>query len=272
MGIMGNIRNEGGFTLIELLVTLALVGLVITGGFSLYFFADRSFVSGTITADIQSDVQLAMKRITEELRLAHRLEFVDQIPAADSLEQDEHYLFVQDGVVVLRTQNRNQILTSGNIELADYALEFDRSRDNDGEILEDAVWIKLSSKNPQVPYFLESDVQVLNLRLSGIEGTGPSQAVFFTKSLSEVEREEAQLVRRRCFLRRVVFNPNDPEILVLQDFRDNQLKTNPMGKLVVDFYYAISPSIANFLEVQPLARLATKSVFKGIATVISYLT
>lgn len=271
---MVRIKNEErGFTLIELMVTLALVGLVMMGGFSLYFFADRSFVSGTIMADVQAEIQLAMKRMTEELRLAHRLEFTESIPASSTLQKDDHYLFVKDGLVFLRTQRPvDQIVTNINTEIGNYAIEFDRSKDDQGRIIEDTLRIKLSSLNPRVPYSLESDIQVLNLRLSGIEGDAPAQAVYFTKSLSEVEREEAQLVRRRCFLRRVVFNPNDPEVFVLQDFRDRVLKPHPVGKIVSDFYYAISPTVGKFLEVQPLARLATKSIFKGIATAISYLT
>lgn len=271
---MVKIKNEErGFTLIELMVTLALVGLVIIGGLNLYFFADRSFVSGTITADVQAEIQLAMKRMTEELRLAHRLEFVESVPASSTLQKDDHYLFVQDGLVYLRTQRPvDQIVTNINTEIANYAIEFDRSKDDQGGIIEDTLRIKLSSLNPRVPYSLESDIQVLNLRLSGIEGDGPAEVVYFTKTLSEVEREEAQLVRSRCFIRRVVFNPNDPEVFVLQDFRDRVLKPHPIGRVVTDFYYAISPSVAKFLEVQPLARVATKSIFKGIATVITHLT
>ena len=269
---MKRIREERGFTLIELMVTLALVGLVIAGGFSLYFFADRSYVTGTISADIQADVQIAMKRITEELRLAHHLEFVDQIPERNALEKDDHYLFTQDGVVVLRTQLSDQVLTGVNLELADYVLEFDRSRNQTGDPLEDALWIRLSSQNPRVQYSLQSDIQVLNLRLSGIEGNGPADAVYFTKNLSEVEREEARIVRRRCFLGRVVFDPDAAELLVLRTFRDKELSSNRVGRMVIDFYYAISPTIANFLDAQPLARITTRFAVRGIVTVISRLT
>ncbi len=173
---------------------------------------------------------------------------------------------------MLRTQLSDQVLTGVNLELADYVLEFDRSRNQTGDPLEDALWIRLSSQNPRVQYSLQSDIQVLNLRLSGIEGNGPADAVYFTKTLSEVEREEARIVRRRCFLGRVVFEPDAAELLVLRSFRDKELSSNRVGRMVIDFYYAISPTIANFLDAQPLARITTRFAVRGIVTVISRLT
>ena len=101
-------KGAAGFTLIELMVTLALVGLVIAGGFSLYFFADRSFVSGTVIADVQADIQLAMQRITNELQLAHTISFEEP---AESDENLHHLLVNDDGLVELHTSRGSQILT-----------------------------------------------------------------------------------------------------------------------------------------------------------------
>jgi prepilin-type N-terminal cleavage/methylation domain-containing protein len=86
------LADTDGFTLVELLLTVALVSLVITGGFRLYYFADRSFVSGTLTADVQTDVQIAIRRITEELSLAHFVEF-GRLPES-SLDADDHFIYV----------------------------------------------------------------------------------------------------------------------------------------------------------------------------------
>jgi hypothetical protein len=41
------------------------------------------------------------------------------------------------------------------------------------------------------------------------------------------------------------------EIQVLRDFRDEYLLTNPPGQAFVDFYYKISPPLAEFITYHP---------------------
>jgi hypothetical protein len=42
-----------------------------------------------------------------------------------------------------------------------------------------------------------------------------------------------------------------PQIQILRDFRDQYLLTNPVGKALEDFYYQISPPIAEFITEHP---------------------
>lgn len=266
---------QEGFTLIELMVTLALVGLVITGGFSLYFFADRSFLTGQVVADVQADIQIAMQRISEEARLAHSLEIIPVKEAinASSLKEDDHYLFSRDGEVILKTERGERTIIGDDRDFAQYGLLFSRVG---GEGLESVLAIKLSSLNPEVDYTLESDLQILNLRQSGsvlkggIEGIDSSEAIYFTKTFTEEELETKD--PRRCFLRRHVFHEGAEEILVLRRFRDNVLMTNKLGRLVTDLYYTSSPAIGSLLERQPLALLATRSIFRGIASLVAHVS
>ena len=44
------------------------------------------------------------------------------------------------------------------------------------------------------------------------------------------------------------------EVMVLRDFRDNYLLTNSIGKALVEFYYATSPSIADYIAERPILR------------------
>ncbi len=41
------------------------------------------------------------------------------------------------------------------------------------------------------------------------------------------------------------------EIQILQEFRDEYLLTNPLGQACIDFYYKISPPIAEFITEHP---------------------
>ena len=56
----------------------------------------------------------------------------------------------------------------------------------------------------------------------------------------------------RCFVATAAFeNPWSPEVLFLQDYRDQVLLHKPGGQLFVDFYYWISPPIAELLDKVP---------------------
>jgi hypothetical protein len=52
-----------------------------------------------------------------------------------------------------------------------------------------------------------------------------------------------------CFIATAVYNSYDaPEVIILRKFRDNILSLSNYGKLLVKFYYFISPPIAKFLS------------------------
>lgn len=256
-------KNTFGFTLIELMVTLALVGLVIAGGFSLYFFADRSFMSGSLVADIQADVQLAMKRITSEVQLAHSMNF--QEPEGEP-DPNLHSLSVEHGRVVLRTQSGPQILTATDPEVATFHLFFSAVDEAPNTLR-----IELSSLNEQVPYSIGSEIQILNLRDVGFQGELLSgNSLYFTKTISKAEREEAE--RRGCIYRGRAYSSGAPELDLLRQFRDNYLAKNLIGRFVIQTYYAVSPAITTFLDHQPLARNVTITFLRSLAEVVIRFT
>ncbi|NNU75974.1 PilW family protein [Clostridium estertheticum] len=64
------IKDKRGFTLIELIIVVALLGIVITMGFSVLSFGYKSFNSQTDTTDNQSNVRYAISDITKQIRCA----------------------------------------------------------------------------------------------------------------------------------------------------------------------------------------------------------
>lgn len=58
-----------------------------------------------------------------------------------------------------------------------------------------------------------------------------------------------------CFIATAAYGtPMAEEIEVLREFRDQYLLTNPVGEALVDFYYQISPPIAEFLNEHPVLK------------------
>ncbi len=271
---MRGLADTDGFTLVELLLTVALVSLVITGGFRLYYFADRSFVSGTLTADVQTDVQIAIRRITEELSLAHFVEF-GRLPES-SLDAADHFIYVNSkGQVVLHRHNGIQFLTSADPEAVQYALSFEAVAE-----IPNTVHVSLASENERVPYRLETDIQVLNIRLSGFKGTTPSTSVYFTKEPSQEEREAAEDFRRICLITSVFMDPDDPDAHTLRRFRDEVLEKSRFGRTVVRWYYRSSPYWVAVLDDMPvlsnILRICVEAVvfwleWQAIITVVTWL-
>ena len=55
-----------------------------------------------------------------------------------------------------------------------------------------------------------------------------------------------------CFIATTTYGtPMAKEIEILREFRDKYLMTNPMGKGLVEFYYRVSPPIAEFITKHP---------------------
>ena len=62
-----------------------------------------------------------------------------------------------------------------------------------------------------------------------------------------------------CFIATAAYGtPMAEEIQILRKFRDEYLLTNPLGQALVDFYYRVSPPIAEFItehpSLKPMAR------------------
>ncbi len=56
----------------------------------------------------------------------------------------------------------------------------------------------------------------------------------------------------QCFIATAAYGtPTAKEIGILRDFRDEYLVTNPMGRILVDLYYRVSPPIAGFITEHP---------------------
>jgi alpha-tubulin suppressor-like RCC1 family protein len=64
--------------------------------------------------------------------------------------------------------------------------------------------------------------------------------------------EPTRRVSGACFIATAAYGtPMAEEIQILREFRDEYLLTNPLGRAFVDFYYEVSPPIAEFITEHP---------------------
>ena len=66
-------KNNKGVTLVELVIAMALISIVLALGYSLYYFGFNSVTDQLDMIDNQTNVRLAVKYITQELRRAQHV-------------------------------------------------------------------------------------------------------------------------------------------------------------------------------------------------------
>lgn len=74
-----------------------------------------------------------------------------------------------------------------------------------------------------------------------------------------------------CFIATAAYGSYlDPHVKVLRDFRDDFLLTNVLGTALVDFYYANSPPIANYIREREVLRTMVRWMLTPVVYALEY--
>jgi len=74
-----------------------------------------------------------------------------------------------------------------------------------------------------------------------------------------------------CFIATAAYGSRlDRHVQILRDFRDRHLMTNNAGRAFVNWYYSVSPPIANTIAQHRGLRVITRFVLTGVIAVIEY--
>jgi len=158
--ILKFLPNDKGLTIVELLIAIALLLIVLSLGFSLFFFGTGSFETGTARAGAQQQARLVDEYFKAELRNAGRISFQD-----DVIDNWEHNFKLEDKVLY----NSGNKITEKAINDVQIRLE---SEEQDGEtryLLDYVIHSEFDGRE----YTLENQILLNNIysqeQIDGIE-------------------------------------------------------------------------------------------------------
>lgn len=108
------------------------------------------------------------------------------------------------------------------------------------------------------PTLTETAPYSYNASLDGACPDTANQAISVAL-ISEPAPENNDRPDKRCFIATAAFGSSDsPYVQILRDFRDRYLMDSMLGRIFVNVYYSVSPSIADFIENHPPARVVVR--------------
>ena len=74
-----------------------------------------------------------------------------------------------------------------------------------------------------------------------------------------------------CFIATAAYGSSlHPDVQLLRDFRDRHLLSNTMGRIFVEFYYQVSPPLANIIRQNEILRIIIRTMLAPIIYLIKY--
>ena len=87
-----------------------------------------------------------------------------------------------------------------------------------------------------------------------------------------IEEYKKSKEKQGCYIATVVYNDfNNPNVLILRNFRDKKLKKYILGLYCIYFYYKLSPHLINILSKSKYINFSTKKILDFIVSVIKKL-
>jgi prepilin-type N-terminal cleavage/methylation domain-containing protein len=179
------LHDKRGFTLIELIVVMAIVGLIITMAFSFYVFGSNTLTIGENQSNVQHNVRMAAKYITNELRIARTVEILNAMPAEIDIEPQKNYIFIDGNTIthIKREESiEKDIFHEASTEFS-IDMTFNINVDN-GKILN----FKIDAEYDDQDFEVLSEVLIVNMASTdNITGTTGGKVIVFSNPLTDNE-------------------------------------------------------------------------------------
>ena len=189
--------DSSGFTLLELTIVVLLLALVMTLGFTFYFFSIFAFEVGEKQTDVQQNARLVADFISKELRVAERIIVIDEYKGElkeldltdletdlliDDIDDPDgtfhvYFIFLQDNAIYYQEvdgSDQPAVMLEGISQEIDFDLSFRKGETKDNLLKFN---VSATRKEDGRTFNLDSEVLALNLDtiedelLSEVEGT-----------------------------------------------------------------------------------------------------
>ena len=106
--------------------------------------------------------------------------------------------------------------------------------------------------------------------VTSVDKNGKVLRITVDTAISADAASAALSVSSFCFIATAGYGEATGEVGILCDFRDQCLKTNPLGRMFVKAYYTVSPPIADFIAEHETLKAATRVALKPLVAVAVY--
>jgi len=170
--MINKVLNKKGFTLIELLISLAILLIVLSVGYSFYFYVVRSFDVASKQSNVQQNVRLAKNIIENQVRYASYIKIGDA--PADSSKYNQR-IYVNNNKIMHYVDGENKDILNGLSDGVNMHLLFIKLS-NDSPFL----WIEVKGDiNGDQEYSISSEILILGINNEKFLGTDGQEIYFY---------------------------------------------------------------------------------------------
>lgn len=172
-----NIENRKGVTLIELLIVIALIGVVLSVVYSMFFFGNRTFSQGETQYGLQSEAKFAIETAMKDIRYATNIRITDSTTPGPY----ETIIYYNNNSIIKKFgESIETINFHNNSAVTVPPLSFIMKNGNK------SIEYKLNGKDGNRDFILKSEIELLNLQEFIVEGISPNVA---TKAIAYITPE-----------------------------------------------------------------------------------
>lgn len=261
--------RKDGFTLIELLIVISIMLVVMGLGYSLYFYAQKSFSNYEERWLVQNEAREISRFLEDRLDTVYQCEILENSPT--SFDNQYSYLWNQDNRIHIQyTDDSGDVVTTSLNHESDLTVEFIHGTDSRGNPIDNFLQFQVSGVT--IDYEVLNGVELRNLgRNMTIDGLETGSGLKF-KTVSLISDLPEFDYSTFCIVATASYGSyQEPAVMLLRRFRDEFLNKFPAGRAFVRFYYSNSQPLAQIISKSDLLRQLTRIIlypFIAIAAMI----
>ena len=240
----------------ELLIVISLMLLVMGLGYSLYFYAQKSFSNYEARWIVQNEARSISRYLEDQLDTIYQLEILDNNPV--SFDDEYTYLWNEDNQIHIRyIDDDDEVVSTTLNHESDLTVEFIRGKDSKGNFINNFLQFQVVSND--VDYSVLNGVELRNLgKNMSIEGGNTGNSLKF-KTVSLISELPEMDYSTFCVVATASYGSyQEPAVMLLRRFRDEFLNDFGLGRTFVRFYYNHSKPLSQVIARSGVLRLLTR--------------